>query len=96
MDDHTNPSEIAVKSFTITVETPDGAMPPARVQVPDIPTGLADLVLPVYELCNGATALAIRRSESLGKKVACGRDAACAAGSLFLCQFLRRSSWRSM
>ena len=72
MTEPAGPSEIAVKTFTISVETPDGAMPPARVQVPDIPMGLADLVMPMYELCNGATALAIRHSESLGKKVTCG------------------------
>ena len=72
MTEHAGASEIAVKTFTITVETPDGAMPPARVQVPDIPMGLADLVPPMYKLCNGATALAVRRSESLGKKVTCG------------------------
>ena len=72
MTEHAGPSDIAVKTFTITVETPDGAMPPAQVQVPDIPMGLADLVPPMYELCNGATALATRHSESLGKKVTCG------------------------
>jgi Fe-S-cluster containining protein len=72
MTEQADPSGIPVKTFTIIVETPDGAMPPARVQVPDIPMGLADLVPPMYELCNGAIALAIRRSESMGKKVTCG------------------------
>ncbi|HUI92091.1 MAG TPA: YkgJ family cysteine cluster protein [Chitinivibrionales bacterium] len=72
MTDRSDPLEIPVKAFTIIVETPDGAMPPARVQVPDAPMGLSDLVPPVYELCNGATALAIKKSRRQGRTVTCG------------------------
>jgi Fe-S-cluster containining protein len=72
MPEPADPSEIMVKTFTLTVETPDGALPPVRVQVPDIPMGLADIVPPIYELCNGATSLATRKSESEGKTVTCG------------------------
>jgi Fe-S-cluster containining protein len=72
MPEQSGPSEITVKTFTLCVETPDGAMPPVKVQVPDIPMGLADLVPPMYEMCNAATALAVRKSVSEGKKVTCG------------------------
>jgi Fe-S-cluster containining protein len=65
-------SHTPLKTFTLRVETPDGALPPAQVRVPDTPMGLSDLVPPVYELCNGAAQLAIRRSESEGKPVRCG------------------------
>jgi Fe-S-cluster containining protein len=72
MTEHIDSSGTTVKTFTLKVETPDGALPPAQVQVPDLPMGLADIVPPMYQLCDGVTALAVRRSESEGNKLSCG------------------------
>jgi Fe-S-cluster containining protein len=72
MPENAGTPDVTVKTFTLRVETPDGALPPVQVQVPDIPMGLADLVPFMYELCNSATALAIQKSGSMGKPVTCG------------------------
>jgi Fe-S-cluster containining protein len=67
-----NSPEVNVKTFTLRVETPDGALPPAQIEIPDIPLGLADLAPPMFELCNGVTGLAIKAAGQNGKKVTCG------------------------
>lgn len=71
MHENAEEPEIQVKTFTLKVETPDGTLPPVRVQVPDVAMGLADVVPPVYQMCSGMTELAIRRSDAEGKKVSC-------------------------
>jgi len=60
-----------VKSITITIETPDGKLPPARVGIPDIPMRMANLTLPMQQLCNGIVELAIRREINLGATISC-------------------------
>ncbi|MGC8810086.1 MAG: YkgJ family cysteine cluster protein [bacterium] len=60
-----------VKVFTLSIETPDGQLPPARVQVPNIPLRLTNLIPPLQQLCNGLVELAIRREMQKGAKVSC-------------------------
>ena len=62
-------SNITVKTFTLRVETPEGTLPPAQIEIPDIPLGLADLAPPVFNLCNGIAASAARAA---GRAVTCG------------------------
>jgi Fe-S-cluster containining protein len=60
-----------VKLITITIETPDGTLPPARVGIPDIPMRMANLIPPMQQLCNGIVELAIRREINLGATISC-------------------------
>ena len=57
--------------FTISIETPDGQLPPARVQVPNVPMRLTSLIPPMQQLCNGIVELAIKREVQKGAKVSC-------------------------
>jgi Fe-S-cluster containining protein len=63
--------EPVTKIFTIQIETPDGRLPPAQAEVPDVPLGLADLVAPAYEFCDGVVALAARKAGESGEKISC-------------------------
>lgn len=60
-----------IKIFSLSVETPDGQLPPARVQVPNIPLRLTSLIPPLQQLCNGVVELAIHREVEKGYKVSC-------------------------
>jgi Fe-S-cluster containining protein len=60
-----------VKVISITIETPDGKLPPAKVGIPDIPIRMADLVPPMHQLCNGMVELAIRREINQGETISC-------------------------
>ena len=60
------------KRFTITVETPDGKMPPAQVQIPDMPMTLGDIVPPVHQLADGVVRLAHEREQREGREIKCG------------------------
>jgi Fe-S-cluster containining protein len=62
---------VELKVFTLSIETPDGQLPPARVQVPNIPMRLTSLIPPMQQLCNGIVELAIRREVQRGAKVSC-------------------------
>lgn len=73
------------KIITMTIETPDGTLPPARVAIPDIPLGLADLVPPMQKLCDGIVALAIERERRNGETVSCHKG--CEQG-LCCCQLV--------
>lgn len=64
-----NPPE--VKIITINIETPDGKLPTAKVKIPDIPMGLANLVPPMQQLCNGIVELAIKREIASGSAISC-------------------------
>lgn len=60
-----------VKVITITIETPDGRLPPAKVGIADLPMRMADLIPPMQQLCNGIVELAIRREMNLGETISC-------------------------
>lgn len=60
-----------IKIFTLSIEAPDGQLPPARVQVPNIPLRLTSLIPPLQQLCNGLVELAIQREIQKGAKVSC-------------------------
>ena len=60
------PGAIKVKTFTISIQTPDGALAPAQVEVPDILMSLADIVAPLHQLVEGVVRLANAREERLG------------------------------
>ncbi len=60
-----------IKVITITIETPDGRLPPAQVAIPDVPMSMADLIPPMQQLCNGIVELAIRREKNLGATISC-------------------------
>lgn len=62
-----------VKLISITIETPDGKLPPAKVGIPDIPMGLADLVPPMQKLCDGIVDLALQRERRNGGTISCHR-----------------------
>lgn len=62
---------VKLKVFTLSIETPDGQLPPARVQVPNIPIRLTSLIPPIQQLCNGIVELAIKREVQKGAKVSC-------------------------
>jgi len=57
--------------ITISIETPDGKLPPAKVGIPNIPMRMADLVAPMHQLCNGIVGLAIRQEMNRGETVSC-------------------------
>jgi Fe-S-cluster containining protein len=67
-----DPDPVTVKTFTLRVETPEGALPLAEIQIPDIPLGLADLAPPILNLCNGIVDVASRAATRAGKTVRCG------------------------
>ncbi len=62
---------VKVKQFTLRIETPDGAMPPARIEVPDVPLCLVEIVSPLYELCDAGVSLAVRKAASGGAQISC-------------------------
>jgi Fe-S-cluster containining protein len=62
---------IEAKVITITIETPDGKLPPAKVGIPDIPMRMANLVPPMHQLCSGIVELAIRREMNQGETISC-------------------------
>jgi len=64
----------ALKIITLAIETPDGQLPPARVQVPDIPMKLTSLIPPIQQLCNGIVSLAIRREINRGARISCKKE----------------------
>lgn len=53
------------------VETPDGTLGPAQVEVSDEPARLADLVPAIHELTSGMVALSIGRAERDGRNLSC-------------------------
>jgi len=57
--------------MTITIETPDGKLPPAKVRVPDIPMRMTDLLPPMQMLCDGVVKLAIQREINQGETISC-------------------------
>ncbi len=63
--------DIEIKVISLTIETPDGPLPPARVQVPNIPFRLTSLIPPLHQLCNGLVGLAIKREMSKGARISC-------------------------
>jgi len=69
--------------ITVSIETPDGRLPPATVHVPDMPMGLAHLVPPMQQLCNGVVALALRREARGGARLSCGKGC-----GVCCCQFV--------
>lgn len=62
---------VRVKVFTITIETPDGAMPPARVSIPDIPMTLGHIVPPTQQLADGCVRLAVNAARREGRDISC-------------------------
>ncbi|MCX8117646.1 MAG: YkgJ family cysteine cluster protein [Desulfobacterota bacterium] len=73
------------KIITISIETPDGKLPPARVAIPDLPLGLADLVPPMQKLCDGIVGLALQRERKNGETISCHKG--CEKG-LCCCQLV--------
>ena len=57
--------------FSVTIETPDGRLPPAKVVVPHSPIGLADLVPPMHGLCDGVVSLAVKKAAHKGNPTRC-------------------------
>ncbi len=62
---------VEIKIIALTIETPDGQLPPARVQVPNIPLRLTSLIIPFQQLCDGLIELAKQREVQKGAKVSC-------------------------
>ncbi len=60
-----------IKIITISIETPDGRLPSAKVKVPNIALGLADLVPPMQKLCDGIVNLALQRERRKGETISC-------------------------
>lgn len=60
-----------IKLITISIETPDGKLPPAKVRIPNVPMRMADLVPPMQMLCEGVVTLAIQREKSRGETISC-------------------------
>lgn len=73
MSTETDTGQPRLQVITVTIETPDGQLPPATVRVPDIPMELSDLVPPMQQLCNGVVALALRREAQGGALLSCGK-----------------------
>jgi Fe-S-cluster containining protein len=65
--------EPRLQVITVSIETPDGRLPPATVQIPDMPMGVVHLVPPMQQLCNGVVALALRREAQGGARLSCGK-----------------------
>jgi Fe-S-cluster containining protein len=65
--------EPRLQVITVTIETPDGRLPPATVQVSDMPMGVPHLVPPMHQLCNGIVALALRREAQRGARLSCAK-----------------------
>lgn len=59
------------KILILTMETPDGKLPPAYVQVPNVPLRLTSLIPPMQQLCNGIVDLAIKRELKKGASITC-------------------------
>jgi len=64
-------NQIEVKEIVINIETPDGKLPPAKVNIPNIPMRLANIVQPMHNLCSGVVGLAIKREMVLGSSISC-------------------------
>jgi Fe-S-cluster containining protein len=61
----------SIHTFRIEIETPDGTLGPADIDISDEPARLADLVPAIHELVNGAVALAIKRAQREGRTLSC-------------------------
>jgi Fe-S-cluster containining protein len=55
----------------VTVETPDGALPPAKVAISNEPLRLSDLVDAMHALTSGVVALAVAREAREGRTLSC-------------------------
>ncbi|MGB7569212.1 MAG: hypothetical protein WBM07_15230 [Chitinivibrionales bacterium] len=73
MPDPEEQSAVEFKTFTITVETPDGKLPPATINVPEVPLGLADLAPLAFGLEDGIVGLAVRNALRSGRTASCRR-----------------------
>ena len=73
MPDPEEQSAVEFKTFTITVETPDGKLPPATINVPEVPLGLADLAPLAFGLEDGIVGLAVRKALRSGRTASCRR-----------------------
>ncbi|HYR01988.1 MAG TPA: YkgJ family cysteine cluster protein [Syntrophobacteria bacterium] len=71
MSIRTETGEPRLQVITVSIETPDGQLPPATVRVPDAPMELSNLVPPMHQLCNGVVALALRREAQGGASLSC-------------------------
>jgi Fe-S-cluster containining protein len=60
-----------VKVFSVSLETPDGKLPPVKINVPDVPLGLADLAPLVFGLDDAAVNLAVHSAERSGRRLSC-------------------------
>jgi len=65
--------EPRLQVITMSIETPDGRLPLASVQVPEMPMGVAHLVPPMQQLCNGVVGLALRRQAQGRARLSCGK-----------------------
>src|SRR5512139_543168 len=73
MSSETRAGQPRLHVITVSIETPDGQLPPATVRVPDIPMELSNLVPPMQQLCNGVVGLALRREAQGGARLSCGK-----------------------
>lgn len=62
---------LETKILMLTIETADGQLPPARVQVPNVPLPLTSLIPPLQQLCNGVVDLAKKREIKNGLTITC-------------------------
>ena len=61
----------SLQTFRIEIETPDGTLGPAEIDICDEPARLADMVPALHELVNGAVVLAIKRAQREGRRLSC-------------------------
>jgi Fe-S-cluster containining protein len=59
------------RTFTLSIDTPDGTVGPARIDVCDEPVRLSDLAQPIQALASGVADLAIKRVSREGQSLSC-------------------------
>ncbi len=60
-----------IRRFNLTVQTPDGDMPPAQIEVSDEPLRLSEIVPLVHDLAGKVIGLALDRVRREGKRISC-------------------------
>ena len=61
----------SIKRFNLAIQTPDGEMPPAQIDVSDEPMRLSEIVPLLHDLASKAVELALKRAQREGKVISC-------------------------
>ena len=67
-----NKRQLRVRTFSFSLATPYGNLPPLSIEVPDIPMGLSEVVPLLYELCDRCVDIACKHIKS-GERVTCSK-----------------------